>query len=1170
MCCGVGVCVTFSQLPLLPNPFAYIQLDANMHFRACPCSPRHMPCQTDRVWIDAFRLLPMAFFARFFGTCVGQASNPGPGKLRLAIVNPTAVLKKVGDLLELGANIIVAAETSETELTQKQVTQSFLQKKFRCFWSPPVQSQFDTQDSRPSFRGEALGTAIFTSIPARRARVDVPIALTNSCRFCCNVIQIKQRDVLVVSLYGFPGATRVQHGKRMNNILLTCVLEVVQRTGLPFIIAGDFNEPPTSLPIFSEFSAMGAVEIHTWYFQKFGRKLPPTCRGATFNDTAVIHPWIAEHISEVSVNDSSRIGDHSPLLIDFDVTVEADLGFVWSLPQCWAPFAPPKDMIEQSFLNSSMKFPDVPITDATSGMNALLNWSQHVEHSIDKAIQTQHHNNPTIFPWNGLPSKFRGRCQEPQQIPVVPPKSVGGDRRDGYIPPYEIFSVQSKLKTRQVRRLTSLRRALKSTRLDDERKGQLLQIEWDCIRRAKGYGKSWERWALGFEALPFVPKILPDVDYLDLAIAITKIDCDFACHHEFEKRQKSFRFRMQLDQTEDFSRLTFKPIREPPAATIQEVPAEHRCHASLCRLQKGIKTLRVLDRPFPDFTLRAEANFGAAKILILQQDQDVITFELTEGFLPSNAMLVQSFTATSNSQLFKEFHKYWSPFWLRDPYESQFDDRHCADFLEELQSIPLPDFPNIHIDLAKVELWQTAIDGLKAGKAHGSCGWRHEELKCLPTSCIEKLAGIFAQIVNFSFSGFLMHARTILLPKNDSPNSMSQIRPITIISALFRLLGKVIFRVVADQWSAILPWNISGGLPRRGVKELSFRQKLAIEDAISQKLQLGGFSLDLIKAFNTFDRRILRYAMLRLGIPPIIVQFWFQSLSNLQRFPQVNGCLGPAIDSTTGVPEGDSLSVLAMISLSTLFYYKLKSIDPVITPFCYADNWAWSAGAKHAHFKAFTAMLNLVMALRVTIDFNKSWFWALKKDFRQTCSDLLLLFPSGDIDIQIKSHVKDLGEVVNYTRKAPLDFIKSRIDQAVSRIHRLRHIPSSVQCKLHKIQAACWPLALYAAESNYVGQVHFQDLRKAVVTAVLGKRKFANARLAVFALSKFICDPLLYVVNNIVRIVKKMHDAEPQLIVNFLRLANDFSGSRPFSGSSVMLCQIFEPSRMASFLRWRD
>ena len=168
--------------------------------------------------------------------------------------------------------------------------QSFFKAGFRSFWTSPVNSQFETLDNRPSLRGEALGTAIFSKLSARIPRGDIPDALTNSLRFSSCIVQLHQRDVLIISLYGFPGATRCQNNIRMNDLLLSYVWDIVQKVGLPFIVAGDFNEKPQSLPIFDAFRQIGAIEIHQWFKNNFGYDLPATCREATRNDTAILHP----------------------------------------------------------------------------------------------------------------------------------------------------------------------------------------------------------------------------------------------------------------------------------------------------------------------------------------------------------------------------------------------------------------------------------------------------------------------------------------------------------------------------------------------------------------------------------------------------------------------------------------------------------------------------------------------------------------------------------------------------------------------------------------------------------------------------------------------------------------------------------------------------------------
>ena len=196
----------------------------------------------------------------------------------------------------------------------------------------------------------------------------------------------------------------------------------------------------------------------------------------------------------------------------------------------------------------------------------------------------------------------------------------------------------------------------------------------------------------------------------------------------------------------------------------------------------------------------------------------------------------------------------------------------------------------------------------------------------------------------------MMKARTILLAKYALPQSMHHGRPITILSVLYRLMGKVLFAQIASQMALFLPLPISGGLPGRGVKDIAIVQKFHIEQSLSQGHQIGGFSLDLIKAFNNFGRFPLGRIMCRLGIPEQIVHFWLVSLSRMHRYLEHGGTVSPSIPSTTGVPEGDSLSVIAMISLASAFFFRLK--NPNVFPFAYADNWNWMTRIQQEHFRA--------------------------------------------------------------------------------------------------------------------------------------------------------------------------------------------------------------------------
>ena len=118
--------------------------------------------------------------------------------------------------------------------------------------------------------------------------------------------------------YGF--ATRHMEGKRPNDLLLAAVAKYVDLVGLPFIVCGDFNEPPFKLPSSQFFKDLGAIEAFQWYENRYGFKLPATCAGSTRNDTAIIHPFIAACIENMHVDDTYQMDLHTPLFIDFKVT----------------------------------------------------------------------------------------------------------------------------------------------------------------------------------------------------------------------------------------------------------------------------------------------------------------------------------------------------------------------------------------------------------------------------------------------------------------------------------------------------------------------------------------------------------------------------------------------------------------------------------------------------------------------------------------------------------------------------------------------------------------------------------------------------------------------------------------------------------------------------------
>eukprot|EP00438_Fugacium_kawagutii_P005492 Skav227036 [mRNA] locus=scaffold72:165096:168941:+ [translate_table: standard] len=597
------------------------------------------------------------------------------------------------------------------------------------------------------------------------------------------------------------------------------------------------------------------------------------------------------------------------------------------------------------------------------------------------------------------------------------------------------------------------------------------------------------------------------------------------CNQEFYQRRKFFEYKIKIDIQDNFSKGSYAILRKKEQSILHEVPCVREAQADLVRSRKSQPTVRI--RSDVRFHLNHAATFGDTSVRIVAQHDNQITLETHDKGLPASGMLRQQSVACSPDEIFDEFDNFWSQYWLRDAYEEQFQDDTWQSLNDHIDNCQLPNIPIIDLGLDDPHKWAHAIHTLKEGKAHGACGWRHEELRLLPFRCISDLCALFQPIFHVGLTQGMMMARTILLPKRNIVDNFNHVRPITILGVLHRLIGKIVFKAVSKTWIRHLPPCISGGLPGRGVKDIALHQKVSIEKRLMLDEPIGGFSLDLQKAFNTFPRKPLIRLFSRLGVPAFLSVFWIQCLSLMQRFPQHRGRLGKATRSTTGIPEGDSLSVLGMLALSALFFFTV--VRENIHPYTYADNWSWHTLACRPHFLAFQAMLNLVTLLRVLIDFAKSWQWATNKDWRKQFHHVHLFFPAESFVIPTLSSVKDLGEYMLYNKMPRLGFVKSKFAEAKKRIRQVKTLPCDIQTKCRLIQSSAWPVAFYAADSLYVGSQHFQDLRRAVTLAVVGKGNFPSSWLAVHNLSKYICDPLLFVFTALCRSLQRFARQCPQM-----------------------------------------
>ena len=520
-----------------------------------------------------------------------------------------------------------------------------------------------------------------------------------------------------------------------------------------------------------------------------------------------------------------------------------------------------------------------------------------------------------------------------------------------------------------------------------------------------------------------------------------------------------------------------------------------------------------------------EINFGGARCELLNQHNLTVRLKHTAGYIPNMGNISQVTHAMTPDEVGDAFSDFWSPYWNRDSLEEHVSDEPWENFHLILDDIP--ELDEMKVDLNDPSRWYKTIHKLKKNKASGYDGWTAEDLQLLPYHAVEHLCLICQRLWNEGFDHQFMQARTILLAKIDDVRHMGHCRPITILGQLYRLVTKIIADQILAFWAEHLPSDISGGIPGRGSRLLMYRHQARIEEAITTGSSVGGFVLDLVKAFNCIPRRPLACMHRHMGIPMVVVKFWMKSLRCLTRLPQIGQHLGQKVASTTGVPEGDALSVCGMICVAHHYHQYLTSFLDRVKVGIYADNWGWLTDCQKQNCLAMQRTLRFVHSIRMTIDFEKSWAWATNRDFKKSLLNLELLFPNGENKIHIVEDAKELGVRVRYNKRFKLGPIKDRFDSGRNSLFKIHWIPTTCDMKASLIYAV-WQKIFYGLEGVGLGLTHFNRMRRAATTALIGNHKQASSWLTCCYLHRKILDPQFFALCEMLCLFRQLYTLEPE------------------------------------------
>lgn len=210
---------------------------------------------------------------------------------------------------------------------------------------------------------------------------------------------------------------------------------------------------------------------------------------------------------------------------------------------------------------------------------------------------------------------------------------------------------------------------------------------------------------------------------------------------------------------------------------------------------------------------------------------------------------------------------------------------------------------DLEVPISEKEV-STAIRELNSGKCPGEDGLAAEQFKNAgPT-----LAYHIAEVLNEnSFNGDLGKGVVVAIPKPGKSPEVGNLRPITLLNTIRKLLSLVILNRIRRIVEEYLDQSQCGFRQNRGTGDAVWAHKFMVAKAIKYKWKVHILGIDLSKAFDTVNReKLVQVLQTFVGTDELkLIELLLADTNNQIR---LDGMLGDVFSTATGVPQGDSLS----------------------------------------------------------------------------------------------------------------------------------------------------------------------------------------------------------------------------------------------------------------------
>ena len=383
-------------------------------------------------------------------------------------------------------------------------------------------------------------------------------------------------------------------------------------------------------------------------------------------------------------------------------------------------------------------------------------------------------------------------------------------------------------------------------------------------------------------------------------------------------------------------------------------------------------------------------------------------------------------------------------------------------------------FSNSKFDFSQVTETEVrkALYSIRSNSS-GSDGITSKMLK----SALPYIIHSLTHIINFSlstgtFPSSWKDARVLPLPKKQKITSFNDLRPISLLPVMSKILEKVVYRQVIKftESNSMLPPVQSGFRSMHSTGTALTKVMNDFYHTIDKRNVAVLVLLDLSKAFDTVNHELLLAKLKYYNFSSIAIKWFCSYLFNRRQrtvLPATDNCVSHVLELKAGVPQGSILGPY----LFTLYTSDIYEVVKCFTAHFYADDTQLYFSTK---FSDLTSKLNALnkelqnihewcVSHGLKINPAKSAHMIItSKGMHKLVQDFNLDLRIGNSPIPRVNSAKNLGIIVNQT----LSWDEHILTQCHKSYGLLRNLYRfghglEIQCKLKLVQLIIWPLFDY-------------------------------------------------------------------------------------------------------------